>query len=156
MAQVHKGSTIPAAAPGRFRIRSVFYFALALLFVLAILTYTPGDNDILSGGVEAMPANWVGRLGARIAQALFLSFGLAAYLFAALVCFGALRALLHFEGGTVRPLRRFGTVVLSHHCKRHGCQSDCCEKFEYLIHKSLINNSDLLDVNNGKRFKRYV
>ena len=78
MAQVHKESTVPAAAPGRFRIRSVFYFALALLFILAIVTYTPGDNDILSGGIEAMPANYVGRLGARIAQALFLCFGLGA------------------------------------------------------------------------------
>ena len=79
MAQKHIQKLPPD--PGttrRFKIRSVFYFALALLFVLAVVTYSPLDNDILSGGVEKMPANYVGRLGAHIARGLFLCFGLGA------------------------------------------------------------------------------
>ncbi len=95
MAQKYTQKFSPdSGVPRRFKIRSVFYFALALLFVLAVVTYTPLDNDILSGGVEKMPANHVGRLGAHLARGLFLAFGLAAYIFVVLVCFGALRALL--------------------------------------------------------------
>ena len=118
MAQKHIQKLPPD--PGttrRFKIRSVFYFALALLFVLAVVTYSPLDNDILSGGVEKMPANYVGRLGAHIARGLFLCFGLGAYVFMVLVCFGAVRALLpgpanrkRFLLGAVMML--FGAVLL--------------------------------------------
>ena len=118
MAQKHNQKLPPD--PGttrRFKIRSVFYFALALLFVLAVVTYSPLDNDILSGGVEKMPVNYVGRLGAHIARGLFLCFGLGAYVFMVLVCFGAVRALLpgpanrkRFLLGAVMML--FGAVLL--------------------------------------------
>ena len=101
----------------RFKIRSVFYFALALLFVLAVVTYSPLDNDILSGGVEKMPANYVGSLGAHLARGLFLCFGLGTYVFLVLVCFGAVRALLpgpanrkRFLAGAVMML--FGAILL--------------------------------------------
>ncbi len=111
-------TSIPDAGPTRrFKIRSIFYFALALLFVLAVVTYSPLDNDILSGGVEKMPANYVGRLGAHLARALFLCFGLAAYVFVVLVCFGALRALLPGPANRKRfaigaGLMLSGTVLL--------------------------------------------
>ena len=81
-------------AERHFRVRFVFYFALALLAMLAIVTYSPEDNNILSGGVEAMPHNYTGRLGAVLSQCCFLTFGLGTYVLLLLICFGALRTLL--------------------------------------------------------------
>ena len=62
-----------------FKIRYVFYFAGILLVFLAVLSYSPLDAALLSGGSDGVVKNWIGKLGAYFGIAAFHLFGVAAY-----------------------------------------------------------------------------
>ncbi len=103
--------------PRRFKVRHVFFCAFALMLVLAIISYSPGDMDALGGGTDAPPENWIGNLGAHLAYALFICCGFAAYLFLGLLLLGMFRSFLperghrgRFLGGAV--LMMLGAMLL--------------------------------------------
>ena len=77
-----------------FRLRSLFYMLAAVLFFLAVISHDAADFAVLAGGVTGMVGNWIGNVGARIACALFIAIGLAAYLLAALVLLAAIRSFM--------------------------------------------------------------
>ena len=77
-----------------FRLRSLFYLLAAVLLFLAVISHDAADLAVLGGGVSGEVGNWIGSLGARVARWLFLSVGLAAYLFAAILLVAAIRCFL--------------------------------------------------------------
>ena len=62
-----------------FKIRYIFYFAGILLVFLAVLSYSPLDAALLSGGSDGLIKNWIGKLGAYFGLVAFHLFGVAAY-----------------------------------------------------------------------------
>ncbi|MBR1953392.1 MAG: DNA translocase FtsK 4TM domain-containing protein [Lentisphaeria bacterium] len=62
-----------------FKIRYIFYFAGILLVFLAVLSYSPLDAALMSGGSDGVVKNWIGRLGAYFGLAAFHLFGVATY-----------------------------------------------------------------------------
>lgn len=99
-------------APSRFRVRYVFYFTIAVLLVLSVVSYHPADYNTLAGGNDAVPLNWIGNLGAVLAQALFLCCGLGTYLFIALLIFAMLRAFLPGPSNRFRFLGGVSMIML--------------------------------------------
>ena len=89
-----KAEAQPKKGKREFRVRYIFYFAAALLLVLAIFSYHSGDIAILDGGSDELPANWIGRIGARLAWAVFTFLGMGAYLLAVLLTLALIRTLL--------------------------------------------------------------
>jgi S-DNA-T family DNA segregation ATPase FtsK/SpoIIIE len=64
----------------------VAFFALALMWLIALASYEPNDPVwFFSTGTADAPANFVGRVGAFIAELSFQLFGYAAYLVPAIV-----------------------------------------------------------------------
>ncbi|MBR7103365.1 MAG: DNA translocase FtsK [Lentisphaeria bacterium] len=76
-----------------FKIRYIFFFAGILLAFLAIISYSPLDAALLSGGAEGIPRNWIGRLGAWFSLGVFRLFGIAAYFLPLLALIRAVRLL---------------------------------------------------------------
>ena len=66
----------PASA---FKVRYIFFFAAVLLAFLAIASFSPQDAALLAGGIDGVPKNWIGKLGAVFGLCLFRLFGVAAY-----------------------------------------------------------------------------
>ena len=62
------------------KIRRFILLILSFFLFLAVASYSPNDAAILSGGVEGIPVNWLGKCGAFSGMILFYCFGLAAYL----------------------------------------------------------------------------
>ncbi|RMD74776.1 MAG: DNA translocase FtsK, partial [Lentisphaerae bacterium] len=62
-------------------LKKGFWLLIGILFFLAVLSYHPSDSDVILNGVAESFGirNWVGRSGAWIAHALFMSFGLTCY-----------------------------------------------------------------------------
>jgi S-DNA-T family DNA segregation ATPase FtsK/SpoIIIE len=62
---------------------SAFWLALAiaLMFLLALVSYDPRDAGFSSTGAAAVTDNWIGRIGAWVADLFLLGFGRPAYLF---------------------------------------------------------------------------
>ncbi len=87
---------------GRFRVRYVFYFALALMIVMSIMSYSAGDLNIISGGSDALPKNWIGNAGACISCWLFIVCGLGTYVLLVLLILGMLRSFLPQKSGFAR------------------------------------------------------
>ncbi|HUX68000.1 MAG TPA: DNA translocase FtsK [Terriglobales bacterium] len=54
---------------------------LATLLCLALLSYHPADPSLDTAAAAARPANWVGPVGATLADLLFQSLGVASFLF---------------------------------------------------------------------------
>ena len=102
-------ATTPETAPGGFRVRILFYAALTLGALLAVLSYSPADAAALSGGSAAPCSNWIGALGAGFAAALFHLLGLAAYLAVVLIALRCLRAAFPEPG---RPWSAVGGAVM--------------------------------------------
>ena len=98
--------------PRRFKVRHVFFCAFALMLVLAIISYAPGDMDALGGGTDALPENWIGNLGAHLAYALFICCGFAAYLFLGLLLLGMFRSFLPERGHRLRFLGGSALMML--------------------------------------------
>ena len=95
--------------PAGFRVGILFYAALTLGAVLAVLSYSPADAAALSGGSAAPCTNWIGALGAGFAAALFHLLGLAAYLAVVLIVLRCLRAALPERG---RPWSAVGGALM--------------------------------------------
>lgn len=93
-----------------FRIRQVFYFALMLVALLAIFSYSAQDSAAIFGGVDSPPGNWIGRIGAFFAFTLFHLFGLAVYVGAALLIVKMIRLALPGGG---RTLTLIGGAVMA-------------------------------------------
>ncbi|MGH9467425.1 MAG: DNA translocase FtsK 4TM domain-containing protein, partial [Terriglobales bacterium] len=53
---------------------------LAALLLLALVSYHPSDPSFDTAAVVTRPANWVGPVGANVADVLFQTFGLASFL----------------------------------------------------------------------------
>ena len=85
---------------GGFRIRYIVYAALVLLFLLAILSHSPEDAAVLSGGSVDVPKNRIGYTGAWISFWAFIYFGLATYLIEALLILRTIRCFI-----PVRPMQ---------------------------------------------------
>ena len=62
-----------------FKVRYIFFFAAVLLAFLAIASFSPQDAALLAGGIDGVPKNWIGKLGAVFGLCLFRLFGVAAY-----------------------------------------------------------------------------
>ena len=60
-------------------------FVVALMFLLALASYTPNDAGFSSTGTDSVTGNWIGRFGAWIADLFLLIFGRPAYLFPAMI-----------------------------------------------------------------------
>jgi S-DNA-T family DNA segregation ATPase FtsK/SpoIIIE len=78
---------------------------VSLLFILALLTYNPADPSF-NTAADVTPANFLGRDGAFVADALIQSLGLAAFLVPAILLGWAFRLLLQ------RPLYRMTRRLL--------------------------------------------
>ena len=64
----------------------VVFFALALMWFIALVSYDPADPVwYFSSGADAAPSNFVGRVGAFIAELSFQLVGYAAYLLPAII-----------------------------------------------------------------------
>ena len=90
------------------KVRKFIYLLLAVFLLLAILSYRPLDADILSGGVDDVLGNWLGRCGAIVSWGLFSCFGLAAYLVPLFLLLRALRGFYPEPG----PAGKFYTALL--------------------------------------------
>ncbi|MBQ9502314.1 MAG: DNA translocase FtsK [Lentisphaeria bacterium] len=62
-----------------FKVRYIFFFAAVLLAFLAVASFSPQDAALLAGGIDGVPRNWIGKLGAVFGLCLFHLFGVAAY-----------------------------------------------------------------------------
>ena len=100
-----------------FKVSYIFYFALILLLFLAIASYTPHDAGVLTGGVDSVARNWIGKLGAACSHFLFCLIGLAAYIVPLLLFLRLVRKVLGksgsgiaFSGGAFLVL--FGLILL--------------------------------------------
>lgn len=74
----------------KFKFRYVFYLILAIVFSLAVYSYTPSDTSRTTSSVDMH--NYIGILGAYIAAASFYIIGLATYLFALLLILWGIRS----------------------------------------------------------------
>ena len=83
-----------------FGIGAVFHAALAVLLLMALLSYAPEDAAALSGGSTEVPQNRIGYVGAWVSFWAFHLFGVAAYLIEALLILRVIRRFL-----PLRPLR---------------------------------------------------
>jgi S-DNA-T family DNA segregation ATPase FtsK/SpoIIIE len=101
-----------AANQRRFKVRYVFYFALALLFVLSLASYSPNDINTLGGGCDSPPENWIGNIGAWISYAVFLCCGFSSYVFLGLILFAAIRLFLPGPGNQLRFLTGAAMIML--------------------------------------------
>jgi len=106
---LNRGAVPPPEAPAGFRVRTLFYAALTLGAVLAVLSYSPADAASLSGGSAAPCSNWIGALGAGFAAALFHLVGLATYLAVVLIVLRCIRSALPERG---RPWSALGGALM--------------------------------------------
>lgn len=81
-----------------FKIRYVFYFAGILLVFLAVLSYSPLDAALLSGGSDGIVKNWIGKLGAYFGLVAFHLFGVAAYFIPFLMLLRLIRSFVPEPG----------------------------------------------------------
>jgi len=81
-------------------VRHVVFFVLGLLVFLSLVSYDPADADYLAGGLgePGVIRNWIGYFGAWVSRLLLLTFGFAAYAFAALVLLASSRRLFGRQG----------------------------------------------------------
>ncbi len=85
----------------QIHFRQVIYiilYVIALLFILAIVSYSPMDAAALDGGLDSPPPNWIGSIGAFLGYKLFLWIGLTTYAVLFLILLRAGRALLPGHG----------------------------------------------------------
>ncbi len=95
----------------RFKVRYLFYFSIAVLLLLSVVSYTPEDYNVIAGGTSAMAQNWIGNLGATLAHFLFLCLGLGSYVLIVLVVFGIIRAFMPGPSNRIRFLLGSGMVM---------------------------------------------
>ncbi len=64
------------------RLAPVLWLCLAVFYILALWSYSPVDNNILTNGTPGTPGNWLGDTGAWTAMLSFYIFGLASWVMA--------------------------------------------------------------------------
>ncbi len=87
-------------------VTRLVFSMLALLLLLALISYNPADTDMLADGRAIRSGeiqNWIGHLGACLAAGLMQVFGFAAYLLCGILLLSFLRRLLWRRGA--RPVR---------------------------------------------------
>ncbi|MCI5778968.1 MAG: DNA translocase FtsK 4TM domain-containing protein [Lentisphaeria bacterium] len=82
------------------RLRDVFFCIVMVLAMLSLISYSPRDWNAFSGGVAAVPENWIGVLGARFSHILLVYCGFAGYIVVLIYMLRALRMLLPDAGRT--------------------------------------------------------
>lgn len=82
----------PRAPHGRRDVVGIILLSLALLLFAALLTYDRHDHNVAPANIP--PHNWAGRIGAWMANDLFLLLGAGAYLFPTLIFCFALNCFL--------------------------------------------------------------
>lgn len=95
---------------GGFSIGYIFRFAGVVLLLLSIISFSPGDLDIISGGSQLEVKNWIGRIGAYLSAFLFYLVGLAAYFIPLLLLQRVIRVL--FKGGSRTVTFIFSTLMV--------------------------------------------
>ena len=81
-----------------FKIRYIFYGAVILLIFLALLSYSPLDAELLAGGFNGVPKNWIGKIGAVFSVLVFRLFGVAAYFIPFLALLRLIRVIAREPG----------------------------------------------------------
>ena len=84
--------------------------ALALAMLLSLISFHPADASWSVAGSRGGVHNWIGRIGAVVADLVFQTFGLVAFFLPVVIGFLAWK--LFHEGGTLPSLSQFGGVVL--------------------------------------------
>jgi len=89
---------------------AAFWMALvvAVMFLLALLSYSPHDAGFSSTGSDTFTDNWIGRVGAWIADLFLLVFGRPAYLFPLMIGLGG---WFVFRSKKLPEARRRATVI---------------------------------------------
>ncbi|MEW6234027.1 MAG: DNA translocase FtsK [Candidatus Omnitrophota bacterium] len=97
----------------RREILSVPLFALALISLLALLSYTPADMSAYqSWGGEQPIHNWIGKPGAWLANSIIFLFGAAGYSLPAWLLFWGIDRLRNGSNSSIRFLRIAGCLLL--------------------------------------------
>ena len=91
-----KAASDQAEGHGRNDILGVVFFALSVIVLIALFTYDRKDLATNSVPPNANVHNWIGVIGAHTANALFFTFGAAAYLLPIVLLFLSLGYLLSF------------------------------------------------------------
>ena len=89
---------------------SAFWMALviALMFLLALASYSPRDAGFSSTGTDGLTDNWIGRFGAWISDLFLLVFGRPAYLFPVMI---GLAGWFVYRSGKLPDARRRATFL---------------------------------------------
>jgi len=83
-------------------------FVIALMFLLALVSYSPHDGGFSSTGSDGLTYNWIGRVGAWVADLFLVVFGRAAYLFPLMIGLGG---WFVFRSKKLPEVRRRATFV---------------------------------------------
>jgi S-DNA-T family DNA segregation ATPase FtsK/SpoIIIE len=89
---------------------SAFWMALviALMFLLALASYSPHDAGFSSTGTDGLTDNWIGRFGAWVSDLFLLVFGRPAYLFPVMI---GLAGWFVYRSGKLPDARRRATFL---------------------------------------------
>ncbi len=99
-------------------LRRIGIFALMLLAVLALISYSPADAAVITGGADRPFRNWIGPSGGCMAYVLLMFTGLTAYPLILLLFFQTLRNLFRPAGRNAAAtlsgyaLLTFGLIIL--------------------------------------------
>jgi len=107
-----KNRTDSGNAEHHIRIRDVFFCALILLALLAMISHSPQDWDVLRGGVSAPLRNWIGSSGAWFSLVLLLASGIAGYVLVVVLLLRSIRRLFP-NPGTFRTFITATTLMMA-------------------------------------------
>jgi S-DNA-T family DNA segregation ATPase FtsK/SpoIIIE len=97
MARNSMANAVPARRSGE--VVGVVLIAAAVMLLAALLTFDPADTSLSNFPPNQTESNWIGPVGAKVANGLYLVFGLSALIFVGvLVLYGTSyfwRALEH-------------------------------------------------------------
>lgn len=79
MARNNMANAVPARGSGE--IVGVVLIAAAVMLLAALLTFDPADTSLSNFPPNQTESNWIGPVGARVANGLYLVFGLPALIF---------------------------------------------------------------------------
>ena len=82
----------------RIKVWHIFNCALMLLALLAMISHSPRDWNILNEGVNMPLENWIGLLGARFSLFMLFTFGIAGYILVVLFLLRSFRVLFPGAG----------------------------------------------------------
>ena len=81
-----------------FKLRYIVLFLLAVFVLLALLTYSPEDANVIYGGINALPENWIGPVGAKFSWYMLVNFGLSSYIVAFMLLLRSIRLFMASPG----------------------------------------------------------